>query len=590
MRAHRSRWAREGCEEGRLRQSLARVTAALKPWIRSLAVPRSALRRDMVAGVPGAIGSVPDGMAASVLAGVNPVHGLYASFAGPIAGGLTSSTRLMVITTTSAAALAAGSALQGFDPAERTQALFLMTLLAGILMVVAGLLRLGRYTRFVSLSVMLGFLTGVAANIVLGQVSDFTGAEAQGEVALTRALDVLIHPGRINAAAVLVGTATLGLLVLLSKTRLKNYASVIALAAPSLLALALPTVATVADVGTIPTGIPIPQLPPLHLFLSASVLTGAAVIAVIVLVQGAGVAEAVPNPDGSQSDTDGDFRAQGYANIAAGLFRGQPVGGSVGQTALNSAAGAQTRWASIFSGIWMLAILSLFSGFVGRVAMPSLAAILIFAAVKSVKVDEIQMVRRTGANSVVAMVTTFLATLFLPIAAAVGIGVALSLLLQLNKEALDLRVVELSPRPGGLFEERAAPTTLVGHEVTLLDVYGSLYYAGARTLAARLPDPQDAIAPVVVLRLRGRTALGVTSYKILTTYAQQLQDVGGKLCLSGVAPVLYEQFKRTHVSGSSGIEVHQETELVGGSSSEAYEAARAWRERHASGSQEPGTD
>jgi sulfate permease, SulP family len=88
-------------------------------WLRSVRPERSHLRADMLAGLPGAISSVPDGMAAAVLAGVNPVQGLYASFAGPVAGGLSSNTRLMVITTTSAAALAAGSALQGVTPAQR---------------------------------------------------------------------------------------------------------------------------------------------------------------------------------------------------------------------------------------------------------------------------------------------------------------------------------------------------------------------------------------------------------------------------------------------------------------------------------------
>jgi SulP family sulfate permease len=554
------------------------IAAGFKLWLRSLAITRADLRGDAIAGVPGAVGSVPDGMAASVLAGVNPVHGLYASLVGPIFGGLTSSTRLMVITTTSAAALAAGSALQGFDVARRTDALFILTLFAGVLMVVAGVLRLGRYTRFVSLSVMLGFLTGVAANIVLGQFSDLTGAPAEGDVALTRALDVILHPGRINVATLLVAAATLVLLVVLTRTRLASYASVAALIVPSLLALALPTVVTVADLGEIPTGVPLPHVPDLSLLLSSSVLTGAVVIAVIVLVQGAGVAEAAPNPDGTTSDIDADFKAQGLANAAAGIFRGQPVGGSVGQTALNAAAGARTRWASIFSGIWMLAILSLFSGLVGKVAMPTLAAILVFAAVSSVKVDDIHMVWRTGASSVIAMVTTFLATLFLPIAAAVGIGVALSLLLQLNQEALDLRVVELTPGPGDRFTEHPAPTTLAGRDVTLLDVYGSLYYAGARTLAARLPDPAGASAPVVVLRLRGRSALGVTAFKMLSVYSLQLEEVGGRLFVSGVSADLVKQFRRTGQEDSADVKVFGETNVVGESSHEAYRAAVEWRQ------------
>jgi SulP family sulfate permease len=147
----------------------------------------STLRREAVAGVPGAIGSVPDGMASAVLAGVNPIHGLYASSAGPTAGGTLASTRLMVITTTTAASLTAGSAIAHVQPDQRASALALLTLLAGAAMVGAGLARLGRYTRFVSLSVMTGFLTGVAVNIVLGQLPTLTGASVNGSVALAKA-------------------------------------------------------------------------------------------------------------------------------------------------------------------------------------------------------------------------------------------------------------------------------------------------------------------------------------------------------------------------------------------------------------------
>ena len=101
------------------------MTAAGR-WLRSVRPERAHLRADLVAALPGAISRVPDGMAAAVLAGVNPVQGLYASFAGPIVGGLSSNTRMMVISTTSAAALAAGSALQNVPPDQRPAAISLL--------------------------------------------------------------------------------------------------------------------------------------------------------------------------------------------------------------------------------------------------------------------------------------------------------------------------------------------------------------------------------------------------------------------------------------------------------------------------------
>ncbi|TFB84011.1 SulP family inorganic anion transporter [Cryobacterium algoricola] len=105
---------------------------------------------------------------------------------GSVAGGLSSSTRLMVITTTSASALAAGSAVAAVPEADRSRALFLLTLIAGILMIAAGVARLGRYTRFVPHSVMVGFLSGIGANIIFGQIPDLFGAQATGQFALAK--------------------------------------------------------------------------------------------------------------------------------------------------------------------------------------------------------------------------------------------------------------------------------------------------------------------------------------------------------------------------------------------------------------------
>ena len=531
--------------------------------------------RDLLAGVPSAVGSVPDGMAAAILAGVNPVQGLYASFAGPITGGLTANTRLMVITTTSASALAAGSALHSVPAAQRPAAVPLVAIIAGAALVAAGLSRLGRYTRFVSYSVMTGFLTGVAVNIVCSQIPGLTGTTAQGQFPLAKALNVVVHPSRIDVASLLTGLAALAILLVMSWTPWRVASALAALVVPTVVvALAGATsVARVGDVGNIPPGIPLPRLPDFGL-LSFSLITGALAVAAIVFVQGAGVAEAAPNEDG-QPRPNTDIIAQGAGNLVSGFFRGLPVGGSVGQTALNVSAGARTRWAAIWSGAWMLVILAALSGQVAKVAVPTLSAVLIFAATRALRVGEIRTIMRTGRISQIAVTTTFLATLFLPVAAAVGLGVALSLILQLNKDAMDLSVVELVPADGGRFTERPAPDSLPSDRVTILDVYGSLLYAGSRTLQARLPDPGGSHAPAVVLRLRGRTSLGATFLKVVTDYAERLAEVDGRLYLSGLDPHLTERLRRTgRLEGP--IRTFEATPLVGESTEAARQAAQAW--------------
>jgi sulfate permease, SulP family len=565
----------------------ASPSVAFGRWLHSVRPDRKTLVPEALAGLPGAIGSVPDGMAAAVLAGVNPIYGLYASMVGPVVGGLFASTALVVVTTTSAAALAAGSTLSSIAPADRPEALFLLTLMAGTLMLLAGIFRFGRYIRFVANSVMLGFITGVATNVALGQIPALTGAEAVGRNAVAKALNVLLHPGSTQLATLLLGLSALAIMVVASRTRYQPVAALVALLIPSVIAVlaGLEKVATVSDSGTIPTGLPIPALPSLSAF-TPNLLVGAAAVAIIVLVQGSGVAESAPNPDGSRSDPNRDFVAEGLANVTSGLFSGQPVGASVSQTALNISAGGRSRWAPIFSGLWMGVILLLLSGLVGQVAMTTLAAVLIYAAVRAIKPRHIELVWRTGMSSRIAMTTTFVATLFLPVAAAVGIGVALSLLLQINREALDLTVVGLTLRDDGSIVVGPAPTTLENRTVVVLDVYGSLLFAGARTLEARLPDPTGADRPAVVLRLRGRTTLESTAIEVLSRYAAKLDAVGGRLFLSGIDPKLATRLRHRGTMDALGpLELVTATEVLGASSREAYERALAFvAEREPTGS------
>ena len=551
-------------------------------WVRSVRPDPGTLRQDAVAGVPGAIASVPDGMASAVLVGVNPVYGLYASMAGPIGGGLAVSTRLMVVTTTTAAALAAGSALSGFSGADRPEALFVLSALAGVMMIIAGVLRWGRFTRLVSVSVLTGFLTGVAVNIVLGQLGDLLGSPQTGKPAVIKAWNVVTHPSEMSLTAAAVGASALLLMIVLNRTRIASVASLVALAIPTVLTLGGSNLVRVEDSGKIPSGIPTPHLPQLSLLSSLDLIAAAAAVAVIVLVQGTGVAEAAPNPGGSRSDPNRDFIAQGVGNIASGLFRGQPVGGSVGQTALNVAAGGRTRWASIFSGIWMLLILVLFSGVVGEIPISTLAAVLIFAAASSLRLARIDTVLRTGLPSQVAFFATFTATLFLSVTAAVGLGVLLSLLLQVNQEAVDLTVVRLSRDEEHDLVESPAPAILSSREVTLLDVYGSLLFAGARTLETLLPDPAESELAVVVVRLRGRTTLGATAFIVLADYAERLRSAGGHMYLSGVTVELTEQLRDTHrVDLEDAVTVIPATETILESTQQAIDDAESWLAAHA---------
>lgn len=539
---------------------------------------RGTLRDDAVAGLNAAITSVPDGMASGLLAGVSPIHGLYAAMAGPIAGGLLSSTQLMIVTTTSAAALGAGQVVTGLPEGERGPALFAMVFLVGILLMVFGLLRLGQLTRFVSYSVMTGFISGIAVLTILTQLPTIAGYKPEGGSRVAQSIDIFMHLPDLNWPSVGTAALALALAVLLPRTRLGNFGTLVAILVASLLVLlpGLQSVQLVKDVGDIPFGIPLPQLPSLDAF-SLEVVTGALALSIVIAVQGAGVSQSIPNPDGAQRRLSRDFVAQGAANLTSGLFRGLPIGGSLSTTALSVLAGARSRWAAVFAGLWMVAIVLVGSVPVSYVAMPALAALLIYASARTIRPRDIVAVLRVGWPSTIACVTTFLCTLFLPIQAAVGIGVALSALLFVFSAAGDVSVVEIHEREDGSLVERAPPRQLVGGELVVLDVYGSLFFAGARTLQRMLPMVGNATRPVVVLRMRGRTYLGATLTDVLARYAAALDQVGGRFYLTGVGQGIFAEVQRTKKFDLNGpIRLYEASDAIGSSTRAAISDAQGW--------------
>ena len=552
------------------------VPQSTREWLSSLKVSRKELAHEAIAGVPGAIGSVPDSMASGVLVGVNPVFGLYAALCGRIFGGLLQSSPLMVVTTTSAASLAAASTIAEVPANQREQALLLVVLLSGVFMTLAGLFRLGRYTRFVSQSVMVGFLSGIAINVVCSQLSDLTGIPVSGGLPIQRALKVLTSPANLSVVTLVLGIAAGACTLLFARGRFAQFGALIAIAVPSIINSLLSHGAqTVGEKYPIPGGLPTPQLPTVSA-LSINVVFGAIAIAMIVLVQGVGVSESVYMPGRPRPDPNRDFLAQGIGNVAASFMHGVPVGGSVSQSALNKSSGARTRWGSIFSGIWLVLVVVALTGLIEKIALTCLAGLLIMAAVSSLKPREVRSIIAVSRSSAFSCVVTFVGTLVLPIAQAVGIGVIVSLLLQLNLEAVDLKIVELKVKDGHLVES-PAPRELTSNEVVILDVYGSLFYAGSRTLQSKLPNPESASHAVVVLRMRGRPFPPATFFFILNSYGAALDRNDGKLILSGVDPRMADRIHEMNNSANfREYQIVEATDQIGESTIQAFELGQHW--------------
>jgi SulP family sulfate permease len=533
---------------------------------------------DASAALTNTLTLIPDALANALLMGVSPVYGLHALMVGTPLGALFSGSEFMTINATGAMAVVMAGVLADFRGEQQLVVLVTLTGLIGLLQIGLGLFRLDGFLRFVSNSVLTGFMNGIAVAIVLGQLGDLTGYKSEAGNRVTRTVDLLRHLHQVNLPTTMIGLAAIALIVVLARTPLQKFKLVLALIilTGGVYLWQPASVQLVKDIAPVPQSLPSPMLPDFSLM--PRLLLGAISVSLVGLIQGAGVGKTIPNADGRYGQAWQDFLAQGVANVGCGVFQGIPLGGSVSGTAINIGAGAVSRWAAVLSGPLVILAVLVFGRIVEQFPLPAIAALLVVAGYQSFNVGRWHDVWVTGWAPRLVMVVTFLATLWLPIQQAILLGVILSILMHLYQSSLDVQVREIVPlSSGNSFQERPVPANLPPHAVTMLHIYGSVFYASADILRAALPSPASAEQSVVILSLRGRNELGSTFLNLLKRYAGELSTRNSKLILAGVSPVVIKQISKTGITATiPPDDIFPATPVLGESLQRAHAAAEAW--------------
>jgi SulP family sulfate permease len=437
------------------------------PWIRTKRGKGSGARlsdglqkphrfaSDFIAGLTGALVYIPQGIAYSLVAGVAPSFALYTGILAPIVGTLGAGSSFLVIIATNELAIPVGSILAGLGD---TRFLFPLTFLVGAFQLVFGFLKFGNLTRFISESVMTGFVTGVALLLVLGQIDELTGYQPSASNVLLRSWELLTHLSQVDLATSLVGVFTIVVIILVQKSRLKSVALIIAMVLASVLAqlLAQPSVKVLGAIAEIPNTLPWPQWPDFSAM--PRLIPAALSLAVVGLAVAAGVAQSYPERDGSLPDASRDFIGQGAANALGSFFMTMPAGGSFSRTATSVSAGAQTRWANIFLGLILAVMLLTVGGLTKFFPVSALAGLLIVIGVQALKPERIARVRHTHISERVAMIATCALCLSISLQYAILCGVVLTLLLFLPPRRLRCSIVRPLTCLENLRHDRSGPS------------------------------------------------------------------------------------------------------------------------------------
>jgi SulP family sulfate permease len=510
----------------------------------------SDLRPDLVAATAVTVLSLPQGLAYAMMAGLPPVVGLYASMIPAVVGGLFRSSRHVVAGPTNAlsllvaGAIAQGVAVTGADPVAVAATL---ALLVGALQLGAGLLRLGAFVDYISSPVVLGYISGAAVLIALGQLPHLTatpmkGAHLPGQLASWVSG---LHGTDLRALALGLGT-TLGIVAIRAINRKLPWAllaMVVGIGLERVLSLHARGLRIIADIAPVEGTLPPFVIPT---FEGAELLLPAAIAATVLsLVESSSVARAIAARTGDRIEPSVEFTGQGLSNIAAAFTGGYPTSGSLGRSVANWQAGARTRLAGPIGGVMVMGVVLFLGPLVERTPIPSLAGILLVLGWDLIDIPRIRATFRAGAGDALALATTMIGTWLFDLDKAIYFGVIVSVVLFLRRARL-ITVNELAFDDEGKLREVAlseddAPAPPSGWErccaIRILHVEGSLFFGAASELQGALDSVMDDDGVrVLVLRLKRCQGLDVTTAEVLRSTAEALKAQGRHLVLVGMRP------------------------------------------------------
>jgi SulP family sulfate permease len=497
------------------------------------------LRADLLAGLTVAIVALPLSMALGIASGASPDKGLVTAIVGGFLISALGGSRVQVGGPTGAFVVV----IAGVIAHHGYAGLVLATLLAGIILIVAGYAGVGRLMRYVPMPVVTGFTAGIAVIIASGEVGDFLGLRA-GKVPaefLGKWQAYIGAMGTASVATIAVGAGTLALILLLRRInpKLPGYLVAIVAAGLAVALLHLPVETVGQRFPGMPTTMPMPSLPGFSLALLHDVLPSAFTIAFLAGIEALLSAVVADGMTGYKHRPGQELVAQGIANVASALFGGLPATGALARTATNIRAGAQTPIAGIAHAAFLLAILLLAGKLVAYVPMPALAAILLIVAWGMSEAERFRHLGRMEVGERTLLLLTFGLTVLVDLTVAIGVGVTLASLLFMARMSESAGVVAEDDAMEDPAQRAALPAG-----VEVFRIAGPMFFGVAGEMLEALT--RIGRAPrVVILRLDRVPYIDSSGLNMLATFVIRAKERGTRVILCDMPRPVWEALART---------------------------------------------
>ena len=491
---------------------------------------------DISAGIIVGIIALPLAIAFGIASGVSPEKGLITAILGGFIISLLGGSRVQIGGPTGAFIVIVYGIVQEFG----VSGLMIATFMAGIILIVMGIAKLGSIIKFIPYPVVVGFTSGIAVVIFSTQINDFLGLnilDLPSEF-IAKWLAYFKHMDSINFATAGIGLTALLIMITWPKISRKIPGSIIAIVITTILVHLLQlNVATIeTQFGSIPSSFPMPQFIRTDISTIRQLIMPATSIAILAAIEALLSAVVADGMIGGKHKSNAELVANGVANVISPLFGGIPVTGAIARTAANIKSGGRTPIAGMAHALTLLGIMLLFGQWAKLIPMPTLAAILMIVAYNMSELHIIKQLLKSPTSDVAVLLITFGLTVIFDLTIAIEIGLMLAVLLFMRRMALvsNINVITKELKDMDEIEDKyAIGNKIIPHGVEVYEINGPFFFGAAakfKEIMRRIENPPA----IMILRMRNVQAIDATGLNLLREIIQESRKNNTHIILSGV--------------------------------------------------------
>ena len=486
--------------------------------------------KDLTAGIIVAIIALPLSIALALASGVTPEQGLYtAIIAGFVISALGGSRVQIAGPTAAFATIVAGIvAKNGFS------GLVLATLIAGILLVLMGVFKLGSLIKFIPYTITTGFTTGIAVTLIIGQIKDFLGLTFEkSPIETVEKVEEIVHQMHtFNYEALIIGAVSLAVLIIFPKFIKKIPPSIFAIVISAALVKVFDmNVNTIGSLYEISSDLPMPSIPEFSFETVKAIMPDAFTIAVLAAVESLLSCVVADGMTGSRHNSNTELIAQGAGNIASALFGGIPATGAIARTAANIKNGGRTPVAGMVHAVVLLLVLVLLMPLAGYIPMPTIAAILFVVAYNMSEWREfVSIIKKSPKSDTLILLVTFVLTIAFDLVVAIIVGIILATVMFMK------RMSDVTDAHGWKeFDENNDDESIrlkkVPENTMVFEITGPIFFGASTKITDVI---KRANKQVIILRMRSVPAIDATGLHSLETIVKLCEKQDKTLIFSHV--------------------------------------------------------